>query len=921
MIWHKKSKGGLVASLGLVGLLLVLVWQVRAQSGSGSNWEPPYNLSQSGTAVNPVMVVDPSESMHLFWVDKFVGYVYARQRNGVWSEPSPALVPFSDPPFSETDGVESFTGYLPTLVADDDRLYAFWVDEDATLHFSRSRIPTAVDAANWLLAISLSDSVTGFDTVVDSNGRLHLTYIKRAASNDAPTGVYYRSSDDLGDTWTEPVQLFQSNYLRSISQEESNVQIAVSANNQVYVVWDNPLVEMVYLARSHNRGDDWGEAELIDKRQLDDALESPGPGKITVLARDGEVHLAWQGGHTPRTCSIYHMVSQDDGDSWSDVMTVLDINSTECPDSIRLFWGHNDLLFLMTEVLLASVDRTQVFLQAWDGEAWSEPELQDSIFDFEDPDVYRAVAFSCIQEFATGENQLFLITCGATRNIEDVWVWQRPLGDREDWSLRFAPPPAWSAPEQIVKSTAVQDSLAVFATEDGLTHAFWTVEDQDTLQQTIQYSLFDGTEWSRPLSVVESLQGNIQQASFVLHKQFQRFMATWVDAESRSLYFSQVQIPSAAITLDWQDPIQVHDIQESSEWPQIAVDETGAVYIVFSIPVNEQRGVYLVKSTDRGNTWSEPIKVLDGTALGWELVGKPRMILGRDGRIYLAVIRHRSFLPQGDTELYFFSSTDGGATWSDITEPVDSEIAWHDLALTDQGVVHLVWAKFSDNRTVLWHSYSENGGQDWTAPLPVANFTGESGAPALALDPLDRLHLLYLDNLNLGHWVWDGLRWSENDSLDVSDLLPGGAFSQAATVNQAQLHVLFNGVLAEQTVELETGSSPAVATIAASQINADARFGVLHTAQTLDLPGELPTPLPTWTPTPLPQSGVGETAVSTITPTPSPTPYVDALANASGGSFLFSSSIGALILSIGLVVVLVLSVFVISILRMRKKRS
>ncbi len=613
------------------------------------------------------------------------------------------------------------------------------------------------------------------------------------------------------------------------------------------------------------------------------------------------MHLVWQAGHIPRTCSIYHIVSTDGGESWSDTMTVLDTNSPECPNSFRLFWGKNELLFLMTEVFLTTVDRTQLFLQAWDGEIWSEPELQDTIFEFEDPDTYRAVAFSCIQDFVSATNQLFLVACGSTKVIDDIWFMERPLGNREDWSLRFAPPPAWNAPDEIEKNAAVQNSLAIFAVDDEQYHTFWTAEDSDTLEQTIHYSSFIGNEWSRPLSIIESPEGSIQQAAFAIDKQRQRFLATWVDEESRKLYFSQAQISNAAIAINWQTPTQIHAIQESSEWPEVIVTEDGVIYLVFSIPVNEQRGIYLARSTDGGSSWSDPMKILDGTAIGWELVGRSRLAVDQNGNIQVAAIRHKSLLSMDDTELYYFQSLDNGLSWTSLKEPFDSEVVWHDIAVVAPDVAHLNWVSFSDNRTIIWHSYTENNGQDWSQPLPVASYSGENGILDLTTDQAGQLHLVYLDDLSLTHWMWDGLRWIDNVSLSVDKIIPGGALSQAVATSNSKLHVLFSGILAEADGVAESASNPAVATLAASQVNVDERYGLVHTSQDLNLPEVVPTIALTSPATPTPVGISGVTAVSP-TPTLTPTPPVIDINAAPATNLPIYNPIGALIFSIAVVV-------------------
>ena len=49
--------------------------------------DPPVNLSQSGAASQPRIVVSPDGIVQAFWIDQFDGLMTAVNRNGSWSEP------------------------------------------------------------------------------------------------------------------------------------------------------------------------------------------------------------------------------------------------------------------------------------------------------------------------------------------------------------------------------------------------------------------------------------------------------------------------------------------------------------------------------------------------------------------------------------------------------------------------------------------------------------------------------------------------------------------------------------------------------------------------------------------------------------------------------------------------------------------
>jgi hypothetical protein len=93
----------------LFSLLIILlacqltVQPVEAQTDQ-DGWAAPVNISSSGAASDPVMVVDSEGIFHILWRDEFAGLTYVSGNGEEWSEPEPVLLPIE-------------TG-LPRLLAD-----------------------------------------------------------------------------------------------------------------------------------------------------------------------------------------------------------------------------------------------------------------------------------------------------------------------------------------------------------------------------------------------------------------------------------------------------------------------------------------------------------------------------------------------------------------------------------------------------------------------------------------------------------------------------------------------------------------------------------------------------------------------------------------------------------------------------------
>lgn len=131
-------------------------------------------------------------------------------------------------------------------------------------------------------------------------------------------------------------------------------------------------------------------------------------------------------------------------------------------------------------------------------------------------------------------------------------------------------------------------------------------------------------------------------------------------------------------------PVQIQPVLAESNRgitnPRLAADEKGRVYVAWEEGRKGSRrrsGIYLSRSEDQGQSWSEPILV---SRLGTDSRGAhaPEIAAASDGQVYLvweqAVERtvtiegrRRPFWPI-DRLIYFNRSLDGGRTW--LSEPV-----------------------------------------------------------------------------------------------------------------------------------------------------------------------------------------------------------------------------------------------------------
>ena len=279
----------------------------------------------------------------------------------------------------------------------------------------------------------------------------------------------------------------------------------------------------------------------------------------------------------------------------------------------------------------------------------------------------------------------------------------------------------WSQLSPVTSDNLEMEAVELVATDDGLIHAFFS-QHQDP---AIYYTYWDGELWSRITPVLKLPEGEAGWPAIAAGPENELFLIA--PNNQGALYFSRATSGNAVIESSWSTPTRLgigHDGEIGSV--DVAWDAAGTVYVAYSVPVNEERGIYLVQSKDHGTTWSEPLQVFNGAAAGFDLVGAPSLLTSENGFLHI-IWKQQSI--QGDgvpqpLSLYYTRSEDGGHTFSDAELVVEEPVAWREIVTDGKGNLHLLWQP-QDTLTTVWDQVSLDGGRSWQFPqgLPDEGMT------------------------------------------------------------------------------------------------------------------------------------------------------------------------------------------------------
>lgn len=890
----------------LIFLAAGMGWQVLAQSTTESVWETPANVSQSGSAVQPAVAITDDGEVVVVWQDPFVGFQMVTGDGRTWSQPLAVPLPAVAPPPPGPAGANvGFNGFTPTLLIDGrDVVHAFWLDDQNALFYSQT--PLADITVTWSTPQQIAESAAALSITTDGNDALHIGYIRPMDTTELPAGVYYRQSVDGGATWEDAQVLFTSPYLRGIARTQANITLTAVDEN-VYLAWDNQLLDIVFFSFSHDGGQTWAEPVVQDQRQVDDATGAPGPGLITVAAFGRQVHLVWRAAHGDTRCTNYHQFSPDNGRTWS-APQILFPDARECPLQNWLFVGQDNILFILTQF------STESYLQAWGGSQWSDPQIQAEFSTFPDPALFRTVQVTCVHPLVTPVGELLAVVCGLSQG-NDVWALIRPLGGQAAWADVFGPPPIWTTPEQVGSSAFQLQSLQVVAAGDNRLHAFWNDSDQPVsptglLPDTtgagtaIYYSRLDNGRWAAPRAILSSPIGKTSNPVAAAGLDGLLYVA-WSGGLSGGIYFTQAVADLAASVTEWQEPeLLPSPVNNQGAWPDMVLDAAGTIYLSYAIPLNENRGIYLVQSSHRSDTWSNPVAIFDAEAAGWEMVGPPALTL--TGNNYLHALWSQQTLPGGvgALALYDAHSADGGRTWSEPTLVVDGDVVWSDQVGVGERTLHQVWLMRNQGVT-LWHRVSFDNGLSWSEAERIVDPTTRSGPTTLLLDTVGELHLFALGQKTAGalviqEWLWRDGNWQMANEINLDDDTLRTDAITAVTAPDNQIGLIFAQLMSDPTTDELIQST-------------------YYLARQWDAPAVMPTPLPTMTPTPTPLPTLTPTPEPSATPMPTFNTTVGENTGLSIGPFNASDTVGGVVISVIPVVLLVAVVLIIGI-RLTRRR-
>jgi len=318
--------------------------------------------------------------------------------------------------------------------------------------------------------------------------------------------------------------------------------------------------------------------------------------------------------------------------------------------------------------------------------------------------------------------------------------------------------PGWSGPVSLSSSFPQSYLPDIAADSAGNLYVVWDAlfeERDDGWGDGVGFAMWDGRAWSRPvdiLTTIDHLPAIAADSKGRLHL---------IGLGPVGLAYSRAwaqQSPASAWA--WSEPVDISGALPRVYWSDILVDSNDNIHVVFSdgapsvnrtIRNGECVGldcswVFYTRSSDGGDSWSEPVKISPTLASGARVM----LTQDHDDNLYVVWSTEWYYRPPlvVPSQNGFTYSLDHGANWSEpetqILDTSPSEEVptgvdyWLSIAVDNNQTIHLVTTG-GRLRHLLRQGLEDSWHEDSVPPLPEGLNHGY-GFRGVAVDSSSTLH-------------------------------------------------------------------------------------------------------------------------------------------------------------------------------------
>ena len=237
--------------------------------------------------------------------------------------------------------------------------------------------------------------------------------------------------------------------------------------------------------------------------------------------------------------------------------------------------------------------------------------------------------------------------------------------------------------------------------------------------------------------------------------------------------------------LTWEADIRLTEAPEDSKYPSVAVSGPN-VHVIWQDNRDGDYQIYYKRSTDGGVTWETDTRLTYVSANTWY-----SSVASLNNTVHAVWYDSRD----GNTEIYYKRSPDGGLTWEpDIRLTNDQATSRRASIALSETNVHVVWEDDRDEDYYqIYYKRSPDGGATWETDTRLTNTLDDTYYPCIAVSG-SIVHVVWYDNRDGDREIYykrsndAGITW-ETDVRLTND--PASSNYPSVTVSGSNVHLVW----------------------------------------------------------------------------------------------------------------------------------
>ncbi len=337
------------------------------------------------------------------------------------------------------------------------------------------------------------------------------------------------------------------------------------------------------------------------------------------------------------------------------------------------------------------------------------------------------------------------------------------------------------------KSITSYNNAKSVAANGNIVHVVWSDKRNPNLPSAIFYkrSTDAGITWSADTLMYTLNYGFCEFPNIAVSGTFVHII--WVARFSLGNYhIAYRRSTDAGIT--WGPSILLGSNVPTRDYPSFAVSGTYLHVVWQDFSQGSDPEIYYKRSTDGGTTWEADTRITFNTNSSnfpcIAVSGSNVHVVWQDQR-------------DGNWEIYYKGSTDGGINWGSDTRLTNNADASEFPTIAVFGsIAHVIWSDNRDGNWKLFHKSSLDYGITWGTDTRLTNLNTDSWRSSIAISG-SNLHLVWTDFRD-GNFNWEiyyksstnsGINWGADTRLSND---PDSSIYPSIAISGSNLHLIWS---------------------------------------------------------------------------------------------------------------------------------